>query len=354
MLQHDEQDCVRGRTLYQKHGERILVQNPPAEPLDGAELDRVAELPYARAWHPMYDAQGGVPALEEVKFSIIHNRGCFGGCHFCSLAFHQGRRVTARTEASVLREAEKLVQTPGFKGYIHDVGGPTANFRHPSCQKQRTEGLCRKKSCLGPEPCKAIDADHSAYTRLLRKLRGLPGVKKVFIRSGVRYDYLLLDKNGEFLQELTRHHVSGQLKVAPEHCVDGVLDAMGKPRWEVFERFSRQFAAQSKKAGLEQYLVFYLISGHPGCTLEDAVRLMEMLKALGKQPEQVQDFYPTPGTLSTCMYYTELNPRTLKPVYVAKSPRDKAMQRALLQWRKPENRALVEQALSQTGRKGKG
>ena len=349
-LQYDEQDPIRGRALYQRHGDVFLVQNPPALPLDGTELDFVAELPYARAWHPDYDARGGVPALEEVKFSLAHNRGCFGGCHFCSLAFHQGRMVTARTEASLLREAERLAGEPDFKGYIHDVGGPTANFRHPSCRKQRTQGLCRKKNCLTPTPCPNLDADHGAYTRLLRRLREIPGVKKVFVRSGLRYDYALQDKSGEFLGELVRHHVSGQLKVAPEHCMNNVLDAMGKPHWDTFVRFAEHFTALSKKAKLEQYLVFYLMSSHPGCTLEDAVRLAETLRDMGKQPEQVQDFYPTPGTLSTCMYYTGLDPRTLKPVYVARTPREKAMQRALLQWRRPENRPLVLEALWETGR----
>ncbi len=350
MVEYQEHDPVVGRAILQPHGERILVVNPPAMPLETRELDYVAELPYTREPHPMYDTMGGVPAIEEVRFSIAHNRGCFGACNFCSLAFHQGRMVTARSEESVLREAEALIHHPGFKGYIHDVGGPTANFRHLSCKKQAKAGLCKNRACLAPQPCPNLDADESGYLALLRKLRALPGVKKVFIRSGIRFDYMEQDPSNAFLKELVQYHVSGQLKVAPEHCVDKVLDYMGKPHIAVYERFRQRYDSLNKKYQKEQYLVPYLMSSHPGCTLDDAVTLACWLNRSGRQPEQVQDFYPTPGTLSTCMYYTGLDPRDMKPVYVPKDAHDKAMQRALMQWKRPEKRALVLEALKRTGR----
>ena len=344
-IQYEEHDPIRGRAILQRHGARLLVVNPPAMPLTTAELDFVAELPYVREPHPMYDAMGGVPAIEEVRFSVAHNRGCFGACNFCSLAFHQGRIISARSQASVLREVEALTKHPGFKGYIHDVGGPTANFRHPACAKQRKAGVCKNRACLAPTPCPNLDADHTDYLTLLRQVRAVPGVKKVFIRSGIRFDYLLQDKSGEFFAELVQHHVSGQLKVAPEHCVDGVLDYMGKPHIAVYERFKQKYDRLNQRYGKQQYLVPYLMSSHPGCTMDDAVRLAEWLNRTGRQPEQVQDFYPTPGTLSTCMYYTGIDPRTMKPVYVPKDPHEKAMQRALMQWKRPEKRALVREAL---------
>ena len=344
-IQYEEHDPIRGRAILQCHGARLLVVNPPAMPLTTAELDFVAELPYVREPHPMYDAMGGVPAIEEVRFSVAHNRGCFGACNFCSLAFHQGRIISARSHASVLREVEALTKHPGFKGYIHDVGGPTANFRRPACAKQRKAGVCKNRACLAPTPCPNLDADHTDYLTLLRQVRAVPGVKKVFIRSGIRFDYLLQDKSGEFFAELVQHHVSGQLKVAPEHCVDGVLDYMGKPHIAVYERFKQKYDRLNQRYGKRQYLVPYLMSSHPGCTMDDAVRLAEWLNRTGRQPEQVQDFYPTPGTLSTCMYYTGIDPRTMKPVYVPKDPHEKAMQRALMQWKRPEKRALVREAL---------
>ena len=349
-VQQDEQDAVRGKTVIQKHGKVILVQNPPSPPLEQEELDRVYELPYERAYHPIYESQGGVPAIKEVEFSITHNRGCFGACNFCSLAFHQGRQITCRSEESVLREAKKLTKSPRFKGYIHDVGGPTANFRQPSCKKQKELGLCKGKKCLAPTPCKQLQVDHSEYLQLLRKLRALPGVKRVFIRSGIRYDYLIEDPDERFFKELVTYHVSGQLKVAPEHCSANVLDKMGKPHIEQYRRFSKRFYELTKSVGKEQYLVPYLMSSHPGSTLKDAVELAAFLKKEGVRPEQVQDFYPTPGTISTAMFYTGLDPYTMKDVYVPSSPREKAMQRALLQSFKPENRALVLEALKKAGR----
>ena len=326
----------------------MLVVNPPARPLRREELDRLFALPYTREVHPMYTE--GIPAIEEVRFSITHNRGCFGGCNFCALAFHQGRMVTSRSIESVVEEARLLTEDPQFKGYIHDVGGPSANFRHTSCQKQKKCGMCKNRSCLAPEPCPNLDADHSEYTELLRKLRQLPGIKKVFVRSGIRYDYMLQDKNRDFFLELVQHHISGQLKVAPEHCVSSVLDYMGKPHFDVFLKFWRQYKKLNEQDGTEQYLVPYLMSSHPGCTLNDAVKLAEFLHKNGRTPEQVQDFYPTPGTLSTCMYYTGIDPRDMSPVYVARDPKDKAMQRALLQWSRPEKRALVVEALEEAGR----
>ena len=349
-IQYEEHDPIRGKAILQKHGTQVLVVNPPAMPLTTEEMDFVAELPYVREPHPMYDAMGGVPSIEEVRFSIIHNRGCFGACNFCSLAFHQGRIISSRSHESVLREATALTKHPGFKGYIHDVGGPTANFRRPACKKQMKAGLCKNRACLAPEPCPNLDADQSDYLALLRKIRAIPGIKKVFIRSGIRFDYLLKDKNGEFFSELVQHHVSGQLKVAPEHCVNSVLDYMGKPHIETYERFKDKYQRLNQKYGKEQYLVPYLISSHPGCTLQDAVQLAEWLNRNGRQPEQVQDFYPTPGTLSTCMYYTGIDPRTMKPVYVPTDAHEKAMQRALMQWKRPEKRRLVMEALRRTER----
>ena len=298
----------------------------------------------------MYDEMGGVPAIEEVRFSVIHNRGCFGACNFCSLAFHQGRIISSRSHESVIREVTELTKHPGFKGYIHDVGGPTANFRRPACKKQMKAGLCKNRACLSPTACPNLDADHTDYLMLLRKLRSLPGIKKIFIRSGIRFDYMMKDPSGEFFAELVKHHVSGQLKVAPEHCVNSVLDYMGKPHIEVYEKFKRKYESLNQKYGKEQYLVPYLMSSHPGCTLEDAVKLAQWLNRTGRQPEQVQDFYPTPGTLSTCMYYTGIDPRTMKPVYVPKDPHEKAMQRALMQWKRPEKRPLVREALHRTHR----
>ena len=349
-IEYEEHDPIRGKAVCQRHGSHLLVVNPPAMPLGRDELDAVAGLPYAREVHPMYDSLGGVAAIEEVRFSVTHNRGCFGGCNFCSLAFHQGRMITSRSHESVVREVEGFVQDPKFKGYVHDVGGPSANFRHPSCKQQLKNGMCKNRSCLAPAPCKNLDPDHSDYLALLRKVRAIPGVKKVFIRSGIRYDYMLCEKNSEFFSELVKHHISGQLKVAPEHCSSRVLDYMGKPHFDVYERFRDKYQRLNQRYGLEQYLVPYLMSSHPGCTLGDAVDLAVFLNQTGRQPEQVQDFYPTPGTLSTCMWYTELDPRTMEPVYVAKSPHDKALQRALLQWKRPELRRLVVEALHRAGR----
>ena len=350
MLQYAEHDPIRGRAVLQRCGDKLLAVNPPQPPLSTKEFDRVSALPYTREVHPMYEKLGGVPAIEEVKFSAIHNRGCFGACNFCSLAFHQGRMVTVRSHDSVVREVEAFTKHPEFKGYVHDVGGPTANFRGPSCGSQLKNGLCRDKSCLTPLPCKNLAADHTDYLLLLRKLAAIPGVKKVFIRSGIRFDYLMADKNGEFFAELVKNHISGQLKVAPEHCVDDVLDIMGKPRHDAYLKFEEKYNRLNTRYGKKQFLVPYLISSHPGSTLDHAVQLAEYLNKRGVQPEQVQDFYPTPGTLSTCMYYTELDPRTLTPVYVPKSAREKAMQRALLQWKRPEKRQLVREALIETNR----
>ncbi len=350
LIEHDEQDFVRGRAILQGYENWYLVQNPPAKPLETEELDQVADLPYARTYHPSYEAQGGVEAIREVEFSIIHNRGCYGACNFCALTMHQGRYVTSRSHASVLKEAERMTHVPHFKGYIHDVGGPTANFRGPACGKQAKVGACVDRQCLFPSPCPALQGDHSDYLALLRKLRALPGVKKVFIRSGIRYDYMECDPSGEFFADLVRYHISGQLKVAPEHISPNVLYYMGKPPKEVYERFCEKYKRLNQKYGLEQYLVPYLMSSHPGSRLEDAIYLAEYLNATGSRPEQVQDFYPTPGTLSTAMYHTGLDPRTMEPVYVAKDPHEKAMQRALLQWKNPKNRALVLEALHRAGR----
>ena len=350
-IQYDQQDEVYGKRVIQRHGSRMLVQNPPALSLTTEELDWVYSLPYTRTYHPSYEAQGGVPGIAEVQFSITHNRGCFGFCNFCSIALHQGRRITVRSEESVIREAERIVQMPNFKGYIHDVGGPTANFRHPSCEKQLTAGLCKGKKCLAPTPCKGLHADHREYLHMLRRLRKIKGVKRVFIRSGIRYDYLMADPDDTFLRELIRYHVSGQLKVAPEHCAAAVLDKMGKPHIEAYLAFQKKFYEITKGMGKEQYLVPYLMSSHPGSTLQAAVELAVFLKQQHIHPEQVQDFYPTPGTLSTCMFYTELDPYTVEPVYVPKTPEEKAMQRALLQYFQPKNKVLVLAALKKAGRR---
>ena len=350
-IQYDQQDEVYGKRVIQRHGSRMLVQNPPALSLTTEELDWVYSLPYTRTYHPSYEPQGGVPGIAEVQFSITHNRGCFGFCNFCSIALHQGRRITVRSEESVIREAERIVQMPNFKGYIHDVGGPTANFRHPSCEKQLTAGLCKGKKCLAPTPCKGLYADHREYLHMLRRLRKIKGVKRVFIRSGIRYDYLMADPDDTFLRELIRYHVSGQLKVAPEHCAAAVLDKIGKPHIKAYLAFQKKFYEITKGMGKEQYLVPYLMSSHPGSTLQAAVELAVFLKQQHIHPEQVQDFNPTPGTLSTCMFYTELDPYTMEPVYVPKTPEEKAMQRALLQYFQPKNKALVLAALKKAGRR---
>lgn len=349
-IQYDQQDEVYGKMILQRHGSQMLVQNPPPYALTTEELDEVFSLPYMRAYHPMYEAEGGVPSIQEVQFSITHNRGCFGFCNFCSIALHQGRKISTRSEESIVKEAELLTKLPGFKGYIHDVGGPTANFRHSSCKKQLEHGLCKGKKCLAPTPCPNLEVDHKEYLDLLRKIRAVPGVKKVFIRSGIRYDYLIEDKDDEFINELIKYHVSGQLKVAPEHCSAAVLDKMGKPHIEAYKRFQKKFYEITGRIGKEQYLVPYLMSSHPGSTLQDAVELAVFLKENNIHPEQVQDFYPTPGTISTCMFYTGLDPYTMKPVYVAKNPKEKAMQRVLLQYFMPKNQRRVIEALVAAGR----
>ncbi len=344
--QYDEQDEVYGRTIVQRHGGRMLVQNPPQRSLTQAEFDHAYELPYMRAYHPMYEKEGGVPSIKEVEFSITHNRGCYGFCNFCSIALHQGRRIQTRSEQSVLNEACALTQKPGFKGYIHDVGGPTANFRAPSCDKQLKHGLCKGRKCLAPKACANLKTDHSEYLALLRKIRKIKGVKRVFIRSGIRYDYLMEDQDDTFMKELIANHVSGQLKVAPEHASNKVLDYMGKPHIEVYEKFEKKFYEITKGMAKEQYLVPYLMSSHPGCTLNDAVDLAVFLKKHNIRPEQVQDFYPTPGTISTAMFYTGLDPYTMEPVFVPRKPEEKKLQRVLLQYYKKENRDLVEKALT--------
>jgi len=349
-VQQREQDAVRGKRVIQKHGNYIVVQNPPMPPLSTAELDYVYSLPYMKSYHPSYEKVGGVPAIEEVKFSIAHNRGCFGACNFCSIAYHQGRQISARSHESIVKEAESLVSMPDFKGYIHDVGGPTANFRAPSCQKQLKLGLCADKKCLAPKICPNLDIDHSDYLELLRKLRKIKGIKKVFIRSGIRFDYLIADKNEEFFRELVRHHTSGQLKVAPEHCSAEVLSAMGKPQIETYLKFKKRFYELTKSEGKEQFLVPYLMSSHPGSTMKDAIELAVFLKKEGLRPEQVQDFYPTPGTVSTCMYYSGYNPLPMEKIYTAKTTEEKAEQRALLQYFLPQNRELVLRALKRHGR----
>lgn len=350
IIQYNNMDAIVGKTLAEPYKDYYIVQNPPHAPMTQPELDNIYSLPFMRDYHPIYEQQGGIPAIKEVKFSLISNRGCFGNCSFCALTFHQGRVVQSRSHRSILAEAEKFVWEPDFKGYIHDVGGPTANFRHKACAKQEKHGVCVDKQCLFPNPCNQLKIDHQDYLTLLRDLRQLPNVKKVFIRSGLRYDYLIHDKDDEFFRELCEHHISGQLKVAPEHISSQVLKIMGKPQKEVYERFVKKYNRINEELELKQFLVPYLMSSHPGSTLNDAIELAEYLRDLGYMPEQVQDFYPTPGTLSTCMYYTELDPRTMERVYVPRSAHEKAMQRALIQYRKPQNYRLVQEALIKAGR----
>ena len=348
--QYDEQDPYRGKAIIQRHGDKYLVQNKPETPLNREELDAVYALPYVKDYHPMYEPMGGIPAIEEVKFGIVSSRGCFGSCSFCAITFHQGRAVQSRSHESILEEAKYITELKDFKGYIHDVGGPTANFRNAACKKQITKGACKHRQCLHPEPCKNLDVDHSDFISLLRKVRSLPKVKKVFVRSGIRYDYVMADKNDKFFKELVEHHVSGQLKVAPEHITEEVLQHMQKPAGNTYDKFREKFFRLSEKAGKKQYIIPYLMSSHPGSTLNSAIELAEYLRDTKYQPEQVQDFYPTPGTLSTTMFYTGLDPLTMKPVYVPKSKHEKAMQRALLQYRAPRNYDLVHAALVEAGR----
>lgn len=345
-IQYDNTDHFTGKTLIEKYNDhQYVVQNPPAKPLSESEMDRVYSLDYTRTYHPSYEPLGGIPAISEIKFSLVSNRGCFGGCSFCALTFHQGRTLQTRSHKSIIKEAEKMIWEPDFKGYIHDVGGPTANFRVKACEKQKKYGVCKDKQCLFPKPCQNLNVDHADYLELLRKLRELPNVKKVFIRSGIRFDYLMADKNDEFFRELCKHHVSGQLKVAPEHVSNNVLSKMGKPENSVFKAFCDKYKRINEELGMKQYMVPYLMSSHPGSTMKDAVKLAEYLRDLGYMPEQVQDFYPTPSTISTCMYYTGVDPRTMEPVYVPISPHEKAMQRALIQYRNPKNYDLVHEAL---------
>lgn len=349
--QYCNTDPFVGKRLVEKYSEHVyVVQNPPSKPLTQQEMDDVYALPYMRTYHPSYEKDGGVPAIKEVKFSLISNRGCFGGCSFCALTFHQGRILQTRSHESLLEEARMLTEDKDFKGYIHDVGGPTANFRQPSCQKQLTHGVCKNRQCLFPTPCKNLEVDHTDYVKLLRELRAIPKVKKVFIRSGIRFDYLLADKDDTFLRELCKYHVSGQLKVAPEHVSDAVLEKMGKPRNEVYKKFTEKYYKMNEKLGMDQYLVPYLMSSHPGSRMKDAIELAEHLRDLGYMPEQVQDFYPTPSTISTCMYYTGVDPRDMQPVYTPKNPHEKAMQRALIQYRDPKNYDLVMEALKKEHR----
>jgi len=350
MIQQSNTDAISAKTLAEPYPEGYVIQNPPAEPLSTEELDMIYRLPFTRNCHPVYQKAGGVPAITEVKFSLVSSRGCFGGCSFCSLHFHQGRRVQPRSIEAVVEEAKKMIADPDFKGYIHDIGGPTANFRQKACLKQIKQGVCPDKQCLFPEPCENLIVDHSEYLELLRRLRNLDGIKKVFIRSGIRHDYLLYDKDDRFFEELCRHHVSGQLKVAPEHVAPAVLQKMGKPGKELYLSFKKKYKAFNDKLGKEQYLVPYFMSSHPGSDMNAAVELAVFIRKHEHRPEQVQDFYPTPGTLSTCMFYTELDPRTMKPVYVPKSSHEKAMQRALIQFRNPKNYRLVYEALQKTGR----
>ena len=349
-VQYKNTDSINGKAVIEYYGDKMLVQNPPMPPLEREELDAVYALPYARDFHPDYDALGGVPAITEVKFSLTHNRGCFGACNFCALAFHQGREVRSRSEESVISEAKIITKMPDFKGYIHDVGGPTANFRYPSCDRQLENGVCKNRKCLAPTPCKHLKVDHTEYAHMLREIEALPGIKKVFVRSGIRFDYLIYDDDDSFFRQLVSHHVSGQLKVAPEHCANNTLMMMGKPPIEVYEKFKKKYFALCGEAGLEQYLVPYLMSSHPGTTLADAVEMATWLKKWGYMPEQVQDFYPTPGTISTVMYYTGINPMNGKKVYVTTDYHEKQLQRALLQYSKPENANLVREALRQAGR----
>ena len=351
-LQHDNMDAITGKTLIEKYSDsQFVVQNPPQAPLEREELDDIYALPFENEWHPSYDKDGGIPAFREIKFSVVSSRGCFGGCSFCAITYHQGRQVRSRSQESILEECRALTKKPDFKGYIHDVGGPTANFRYPACQKQLTKGVCSNKDCLYPGVCKAMKVDHEDYLKVLRAVRGLPGVKKVFIRSGIRYDYLMADpKADKFIEELVKHHVSGTLKVAPEHISDRVLYYMRKPGKDVFLKFVDRYKAANDRLGLRQYLIPYLISSHPGSTLEDAIELALFLKDYGFVPDQVQDFYPTPGTMATAMYYTGIDPMTMKPVYVARDMEDKKMQRALMHYNKPENRGTVIRALKKAGR----
>ena len=348
MREYEEQDAIAGRRLAQKHGNRWLVANPPAAPLSTQELDDVYELPYTRLPHPSYKEH--IPAIDEVEFSLVSTRGCFGACSFCALTFHQGRVIQARSHESLIREAELLTKLPNFKGYIHDVGGPTANFRQPACKKQLTKGVCKKRDCLGYDHCKNVEVDHKDFTALLKKLRQVPGVKKVFVRSGIRYDYLMFDRDDSFIRELVAHHVSGQLKVAPEHISDNVLRLMGKPAGGLYDRFCQKYGKVNRQLGMDQYIVPYFMSSHPGSTLDSAIELALYLKKTGQRPEQVQDFYPTPGTLSTCMFYTGLDPRDMQPVYVPRDPAEKAMQRALMQYFMPYYRETARQALIKAGR----
>ena len=350
-IQYKNNDYITAKRLVENYDERLfVVQNPPQPPLETQELDDIYELPYEGTYHPSYEDQGGIPAIKEVEFSIISSRGCFGGCSFCALTYHQGRQVRGRSKASIVKEGKRLTELPGFKGYIHDVGGPTANFRDAACEKQLTKGVCTHKDCLYPHPCSQMNVDHREYLEVLRELRSIKGIKKVFIRSGVRFDYVMADKSEEFLRELCKYHVSGILKVAPEHVSDRVLSYMHKPEKKVFQEFSRKYKKINEQLGLKQFLIPYLISSHPGSTLEDAIELAVFLSDNGFVPDQVQDFYPTPGTLATCMYYTELEPLTMQPVYVAKSLEEKKMQRALIHFNKPENQDLVKAALIKAGR----
>ncbi len=349
-IQYQNNDSFQGKTLVEPTNNLFIVQNPPAIPLSQKEIDEIYSFPYMRNYHPYYENLGGVPAIKEVRFSITSHRGCFGGCNFCSLSFHQGRVIQSRSQESILKEIEELIHLPDFKGYIHDVGGPTANFYHLACLKQVERGPCSKRQCLFPHPCHNLNANHSDFLELLRKIRQIPEVRKVFIRSGIRYDYLLADQNDDFFEELCIYHVSGQLKVAPEHVSNEVLEKMGKPGKEVYTQFVKKYFEINKKHHLKHYLVPYYMSSHPGSNLKAAIELAEYVRDMGYNPEQVQDFYPTPGTLSTVMYYTELDPRNLKKVYVPKSPHEKAMQRALIQYRRPENYSLVREALLKAGR----
>lgn len=349
-IQYDEQDPVRGRTLVQEHNGKYVVINKPEMPLSREELDRVYALPYQKTYHPIYEKDGGIAAIEEVKFSLVSSRGCSGNCSFCAITFHQGRIVTSRSEDSIVEEAEEITKYDDFKGYIHDIGGPTANFRKPACKKQLTLGACKHKRCMSPGICKNMEVDHREYLHLLRKVRKLPGIKKVFIRSGLRYDYIMADKDDTFFKELVEHHVSGQLKVAPEHVSPNVLKYMGKPAGKTYDEFRRKFFRITERLGKKQFIIPYLMSSHPGCKLEDAIMLAEYLRDINYQPEQVQDFYPTPGTLSTTMFYTGLDPLTMEEVYIPRSKEEKAMQRALLQFKNPKNYNIVYDALVKAGR----
>lgn len=350
LLQSEEQDDIYGKKIIQKQRNKYLVQNKPQKILTQKEMDKVYSMPFERNYHPIYESQGGVPAINEVKFSLTSVRGCFGSCNYCAITYHQGRKIQTRSHQNIVEEAKILTKLDDFKGYIHDVGGPTANFRHVACEKQKKYGVCKKKLCLFPEPCKNLKVDHSDYLELLKKLRNIDGVKKVFIRSGIRFDYLMLDGDETFFKELCKNHISGQLKVAPEHSSDRVLKIMGKPNFSVYKKFAEKYKKINKQLGKEQYVVPYFISSHPGCTLKDAIALAEYLRDIHHMPEQVQDFYPTPSTFSTTMYYTGIDPRTMKSVYVPKTFEEKQMQRALLQYRKKENYEIVKKALIKAGR----